>query len=655
MAEKNPWIRSLIVAGLCFLSAAAAAVVVAAAEANANPSEAAQEAPSGSSEQLLTVGKPAPSGAADAVTYLSTPVEETASPGSGNAKGKTSLEPSDTNGQRERDEAESIMEEALELLDQSQIFWSKGDIENALDLLDRAYAIILDTDGDPNIARQKDDLRLLIAKKILAIYTSMQTVTTGKRGEIPIVMNADVEKEIRSFQGIEREFFVNAYQRSFIYRPIIVRELKKAGLPEELSWLPLVESGYKVLALSRARALGLWQFIPSTGYKYGLNRDDWVDERMDVEKSTRAAIGYLKDLHEMFGDWMTVLAAYNCGEGRVLRVISRQHLNYLDRFWDLYSQLPNETARYVPRFLATLHIIKDPKKYGMDLDENPPRQQTYAYETVATEKTMRLADIAQGLDLSEDTLAFLNSELRHRMTPDRVYQFKIPPGSGERLVQVMNDIPRWEKPRFASGKGRTVTIRHKVRPGETAESIARRYRISVKSLLARNRILAGKGLVAGQRLTIQVKTYAHTGSSERREKERTRGAEGGAIRHVVQKGDTLSSICRQYDVPQAQIRRMNDMEGDRILVGQTLTIASQPSAEGASGGHTKEGAASAGRRGKQTSAGSDRGDLRTYVIQKGDTLSEIARSNNMKLGKLLELNGMATTDAIHPGQVINVK
>ena len=142
------------------------------------------------------------------------------------------------------------------------------------------------------------------------------------------ITNADVEKEIRQFQTVERDFFISSYQRSMIYRPVILRELRKAGLPEELSWLPLVESGFKISALSSARALGLWQFIPSTGYKYGLNRDDWVDERMDVEKSTHAAIDYFKDLHAMFGDWLTVLAGYNCGEGRVMRTIAAQHINY---------------------------------------------------------------------------------------------------------------------------------------------------------------------------------------------------------------------------------------------------------------------------------------------------------------------------------------
>jgi len=657
MTEGNQWIRSFIVAVVCVtlaLAAAGSSVAV-----DSNPSGLPQQETPLASEGL-PVERPASTVAADPGARVPASAQATADSATAASRAKTNLEPadpSDFNGQRDREDEQKTMEDALELLDQSQVFWSKGDVENALDFLDRAYALILDTDGDPNIVRQKDDLRLLIAKKILAIYTSMQTVTTGKRGEIPIPMNADVEKEIRSFQGIEREFFINAYQRSFLYRPIIVRELKKAGLPEELSWLPLVESGYKVLALSRARALGLWQFIPSTGYKYGLNRDDWVDERMDVEKSTRAAIGYLKDLHEMFGDWLSVLAAYNCGEGRVLRVISRQHLNYLDRFWDLYSQLPNETARYVPRFLATLHIIKDPKKYGMDLEDGSSKQQAYAYETVATDKTMRLADIAQSLNLTEDTLSFLNSELRHRMTPDRAYQLKLPPGSGERLVQVMDDIPRWERPRFASGKGRTVTVRHKVRKGETIDSIARRYKVSVKTLLSRNRLPAGKALIAGQRLTIPVKTYAYAAPPEKGKKGKTKTSEDGTTRHVVQKGDTISSISRQYDIPQSQIRQINDMEGDRIHIGQALLIPSRASAQEPSAGQAKEGAGSGKTRNKQLAASETaRDEARTYVIQKGDTLSEIARSNKLTLGRLLELNGMATGDQqIHPGQVLNVR
>ena len=187
--------------------------------------------------------------------------------------------------------------------------------------------------------------------------------------------------------------------------------------------------------------LGLWQFIPSTGYKYGLNRDDWVDERMDVEKSTRAAIDYFKDLHAMFGDWLTVLAGYNCGEGRVMRTIASQHINYLDRFWDLYQRLPYETARYVPRFVATLLIVRDPQKYGIDLGSGDPKTDILSYEVAEINRSLRLQDIAQKLETPEETIYILNAELRHRMTPDRPYKLKVPVEKAELLLKMASEIP----------------------------------------------------------------------------------------------------------------------------------------------------------------------------------------------------------------------
>lgn len=472
-------------------------------------------------------------------------------------------------GQDENEQ--DTLERALELLNNSQDYWVKGDIEMALELLDQAYALLLDVDGEQNISRQKDDLRLLISKRILAIYSSRQTVTNGKRSAIPLVMNADVEKEIRSFQNGEREFFIQSYQRAARYRPVILKALKKAGLPEELSWLPLVESGFKILALSRARALGLWQFIPSTGYKYGLNRDDWVDERMDVEKSTQAAIGYLKDLHEMFGDWLTVLAAYNCGEGRVLRVISRQHLNYLDRFWDLYRQLPNETARYVPRFLATLHIIKDPQKYGMVLTADTGEEQSgYSYETVKTEKSMRLQDIAARLDTPEDVLNILNAELRYRITPDREYHLKLLPDTSEKFARIVDDIPNADKPRalLASAARRTVFITHRVKRGETYASIAQRYGTTVNALMNSNRKARGKSIQAGRSLRVPVRSTRYASSKS----NRASGTSASVVNYKVKKGDTLSVLAGRFNVSVNEIRESNGLKNNTLRAGQTIKI-----------------------------------------------------------------------------------
>ena len=308
---------------------------------------------------------------------------------------------------------QSSLDEALDFCEVAQTFWQKGELEKALDALDKAYSLILDVDTQQNakLIQQKEDLRFMISKRILEIYASRNIVVTGNHDEIPLEMNSHVQAELKCFTGYERDYFRQAYARSGKYRPYILKALRKAGLPEELSWLPLIESGFKVKALSRARALGLWQFIPSTGYKFGLKRNRFIDERIDFIHSTDAAIAYLKELHSIFGDWATVLAAYNCGEGRVLQVIRTQNVNYLDNFWDLYQRLPLETARYVPRFFATLHIIKNPKKYGFeDLSLDPPLQ----FDTVEINRQVRLNDIAQAIGVAPEKLEDLNPELRYQ-------------------------------------------------------------------------------------------------------------------------------------------------------------------------------------------------------------------------------------------------
>ncbi len=510
-------------------------------------------------------------------------------PQTGNLSDKSAVKtaPVQTDKERETEEEQDLMEKALVLLEVADAFWVRGDVENTLNTLDKAYALVLDTNGDVDVARQKDDIRLLISKRILSVYSAKQTVTNGKASEIPLIINADVEKEIRSFQGHEREYFISSYQRSGRYRSIILKELKKAGIPEELFWLPLVESGFKIQALSRARALGLWQFIPSTGYKFGLSRDEWIDERMDVEKSTQAAIAYLKELHSMFGDWLTVLAAYNCGEGRVLRVISRQHINYFDRFWDLYNQLPRETARYVPRFLATLHIIKNPQKYGFSLDDEI--EKPIAFSTVKVNKVMKLIDISNKLEVSEDVMNLLNSELRHKITPDSEYELKIPTEVLAKFNLVVSEIPETEKPRFSA---RTVFIKHRVKSGETVASIAKRYKVSSANLASYNSKTVKKGLVVGQILNIPIFRETRLSNNRYKSKNKRRQTEevekkakitnqtlsAGDVdklgnKYIVIKGDNISIIARKNNTTSAKLMQLNNFSGAaKIKPGQVLIV-----------------------------------------------------------------------------------
>jgi membrane-bound lytic murein transglycosylase D len=566
--------------------------------------------------------------------------------------------PKQTDKEREVEEEQDIMEKALDLLEVADTFWEKGDVENTLNTLDKAYALVLDTNGDVAVARQKDDLRLLISKRILSVYSAKQTATNGKASEIPLIMNADVEKEIRSFQGIERDFFIASYQRAGLYRYIILKELKKAGIPEELFWLPLVESGFKIQALSRARALGLWQFIPSTGYKFGLSRDEWVDERMDVEKSTLAAIAYLKELHNMFGDWLTVLAAYNCGEGKVLRVISRQHINYFDRFWDLYYQLPRETSRYVPRFLATLHIIKNPQKYGINLGN--AIEKPIPYSTVKVNKVMKLSDVAAKIEVSEDVMNLLNSELRYKITPDSEYELKIPTESLAKFNLVSNEIPESEKPRFT---GRTVLIKHRVKSGETLASIAKRYKISPASITSYNKKSTKKGLVVGQVLQIPIIREARLARNKYRSKnKRTQVASvDGSKLYKVKRGDTLLNIASRFDISPAQIKEINNLNNNSIQIGQVLKL-SRPDTVNASERKNEENKSSIKMEKKikivnQTLSAADMDKMGTnkYIVTKGDNLSLIAKKNNTSSAKLMQLNNLSGDETLNPGQILIIK
>jgi membrane-bound lytic murein transglycosylase D len=554
------------------------------------------------------------------------------------------------------EEKQEMMEKALDLLEVADKLWEKGDVENTLNTLDEAYALLLAANGDAAIAQEKDDLRLLISQRILAVYSSKRTVLNGKNSEVPLIMNDDVEKEIRSFQGGERNNFIAAYQRSGMYHSEIVKALKKAGIPEEFFWLPLVESWFKINAYSRARALGLWQFIPSTGYKFGLSRDEWIDERMDVQKSTQAAIAYLKELHNMFGDWLTVLAAYNCGEGRVLRVISRQNINYLDGFWDLYRQLPHETARYVPRLLATLHIVKNPQKYGFDLNTV---EKQINFETVKVNKIMKLKDIAEKIEVSEEVLNLLNPELRYKMTPNQEYDLKLPKESLEKFNLVANEIPQSEKPRILSV--RTVFIKHRVRKGETIASIASKYNVSDSVIISHNKLSSKKKLVQGRKLKIPItrENQGYASSKSRQKGEKIIIASSG--RYKVKKGETLLMIARRFVITSDQIKELNNLETDKIRVGQILKLpqkkASANSEEENDNVKNLKKLVKKAKIDKPVLSATDVDKLGTnkYVVTKSDSLHSIAKKNNMNVAKLMELNKISLDEKLVPGQILIVK
>ncbi len=514
---------------------------------------------------------------------------------------------------------DEILEESLNFCQAAHDFWQKGEVENALEALDQAYTLILSVEPgeDPALIQQKEDLRFMISKRILEVYASRHIAANGKNNGIPLEVNRHVQAEIDSFsKGREKDFFIASYRRSGKFRPFILEEFKEAGIPPELSWLPLIESGFKVNAFSKARALGMWQFIPSTGYKFGLERNTFVDERMDPAKSTEAAIAYLKELHNIFGDWITAIAAYNCGENRVLRVIREQNVQYLDNFWDLYERLPRETARYVPRFLATLHMVNHPEKYGLDkVSPDPP----LSYETATIRKQVHLRDVARKIGVELSDLKALNPELRYQVVPPGPYPLRVPSGKREIVLAAVDTLSE-------AGPPRPAFIKHRIRRGETLSTIARRYHVSMNRIAAANGIHRKSRIIAGHTLKIP-----QSGVSVYRAETAGPSSETKTVAHVVRRGESLWRLAKVYDTTISAIRDFNGLSGTRLTTGQVLKIPAR------------------------SRAAPPAGTLRTYTVRKGDSPYKIAMRFSMSLEQFLSVNRLTPKSRIYPDQTVYVR
>jgi membrane-bound lytic murein transglycosylase D len=491
----------------------------------------------------------------------------------------------------------SMLARALETYELAETFWMEGRFDEAFDALDEAYEIMsaVEVDGDALVAQEKEDLRRLISRRIVEIYASQQTVVGDFQGSIPLDINQYVEREIASFRGPERESFLAGYQRSGLYRPMIVAKLREAGMPEQLAWLPMVESWFKVRALSRARALGMWQFISSTGYRYGLKRTTWADERMNPEKATDAALSYLSDLHGLFGDWLTAVAAYNCGEARVQRLLRQQSEGYFDQFWDLYEQLPQETRRYVPRLIATIVILDNPAKYGFS--DLPTPLEPIGIERIETTRSVRLADLDEQLQLPAGTLAELNPELRMKATPDARYDLVVPTDRAQVVLARLASLPQ------AAPETAQISM-HQVRRGETLSTIAQRYGTSVRTLMALNNLSNPNRISPGQQLRVDGQAQAAPVQSSS---------------YVVRRGDSLWNIARRFGTTVDRIKQDNGLRSNSLRPGQSLRI--------------------------QQGSGS-----RTYIVRRGDTLSRIASTNRVSVAQLAQANGLSLRSTIYPGE-----
>jgi len=376
------------------------------------------------------------------------------------------------------------------------------------------------------------------------------------RSDLPLVSNDYVDGVITYLQKYGRNYVQKVLERRGLYEPLISAEMKKAGLPQDLIYLAAGESAFNPFALSRKGALGIWQFMPGTGALYGLKRNRWVDEREDPVKSTHAAARHLKELYQTFGDWYLAMAAYDWGPEGVQRAIERT--GYAD-FWTLRKihALPKETEDYVPIFIATALIAKDPKAYGFSVPADPPLEPDQITVSVPTD--LRL--VAELIDRPVDDLIHLNPSLLRWTTPanDPDFVLNLPAGTKEKLETALAAIPQDKRIWWRA---------HRVEPGETLSEIAHKFKVSPGALAQANQQIAdNQPLEEGTHLVLPMAA----GDERSLQRVHPRGSRR-LVYYRVRPGDTLDLVADRFDVLSYQIRRWNHLTSSRLTTGKTLKV-----------------------------------------------------------------------------------
>ncbi len=439
------------------------------------------------------------------------------------------------------------------------------------------------------------------------------------KSDLPLVLNDQVAMFINYFSSQRgRATLEHAWTRSGRYREMIARVLKQEGVPQDLIYLAQAESGFQPLALSRAGARGMWQFMAQSGALYGLERNWWVDERQDPEKATQAAARHLKDLYKQFGDWYLAMAAYNSGASTVQHAVERT--GYAD-FWELYRRgvLPQETRNYVPIILAETIMLKNPAQYGLELVSGEPPQPV---DQVTISYPVDLRLVAECVDTPVDRLQELNPSLLRLTTPkDQSFTLNLPAGSRERYENAIAAIPV---------DMRTWWRYHQVEYGESLASIARKYHTSTSSIAEANSLTDGEVKV-GSKLIIPVAPGRPGGE--------TVAYSHRATHYKVRKGDTVDSVADDFQVPADKLRKWNHLHGTALVPGRMLLIYKPTSSSGpevASSSHSKAPAMSNGshKTASKAKAGPTSKAAAYHKVKKGETLSSIAESYNTSVAAL---------------------
>lgn len=478
--------------------------------------------------------------------------------------------------------------------------------------------------GDTSGVVLLSDDSLMIALEEDSLVVELDTTVLGhlRLPPIPDTLNARVQSQIDFFTGTTkgRKAMEVWLDRGEEMIPRIKPILKAHGVPEDLVYLSMVESGFRTDARSWAKAVGPWQFIYSTAKIFNLKADWWYDERRDTEKATAAAATFLRQLHEHLGDWYLAIAAYNCGEGRVNREIRR----YGTRdFWRL-KRLPRQTRNYVPTFLAARKIASNPEKYGF---EPPEYKEIAKRDSVVIKETVDLKAIAETLDLDAAELKRQNAALIRWCTPPNRSETVVylPAGKSEGFDSLYAQIPESKKINW---------VRHKIKPGESLSQIADRYRVSMRAIMdvPANRINNPHQIRQGKYVLVPRQKgggkidYSHVQDAS--DPELPKGLSKSY--HTVRRGESLSVIAEKYHIGLSKLLRWNNLHKRSIIrTGQKLVLF-------------------------QKSENLNIGVAQNYTVRYGDSPWKIANKFKVSLDDLLAVNGLSKRHKIHPGDILKI-
>jgi len=424
------------------------------------------------------------------------------------------------------------------------------------------------------------------------------------------------------------DYMDRTFRRGERYLYYIISELESRKMPLELALLPVVESAFNPTALSRAKASGLWQFIPATGKRFGLKQNNYYDGRRDIVESTRAALDYFEFLAQEFdGDWYLAIAAYNSGEMNVARAVERNRAKGLPT--DFFSlELPRETEAYVPKLLAMRRIINDPKSHGLEFGSL--QNQPY-FVKVDVKGQIDLGVAAQLADMSQEDFLAINPGFKRRIMD--------PNGPHHLLIPVQNEQTFMERLATLPATRQTQSVFYRVRRGDTLSKIAIRYGMSVNELMSLNHLktrsvkpgsdllLRGHSLAAAASTTTESVASPHTASYKTETARKT---------HVVESGDSLWSIAREYEVDADDLVAVNHIKHNTIKVGQKLRIP--------------EAVAVNANPEDTPNSSADKNQDSTYVVRRGDTLYGIAAQFNVDVKQLMNWNKIDSPSALRAGQ-----